>query len=891
MATSKRDLKTRWKKQLKENTIISIVLSILFGWEYAVVAYRLPEDARTFMDVIPEMATHIQENPFELWPIYPQAFFLFMLIPMMVYAYCYGEYVRKVNTMFQDAHGSGGFNEDLPGFFKEYVLDPKIIGGKTYKNSEQKKLTKKADYITDKKGIIAELNYFLHKSLFPFNTLSKEKRQECMDIAKILSNDVYLSMNASWTRRNLNCFVLGASGTGKSRFVVKPNIMQANSSYIVTDPSGEILKDCGGFLKERGYQIKVLNLKNLKQSCRYNPMAYLKSQSDIPVLINCMMSNIGGGEGKGGGNDKFWTQSTLALLTACTAYLFETYDQEEELNEFGQPNPYWVGHRNFVNVMRMLRMAEIHEDEGATISDLDKLFAELAEKNHASYAVRMYQTFKMAPDKTALNILISTAVELGTFFDNDDFANLAYKDEMDIESIGRQKTAVFIILPEGETTYNFFASMFYTQVFQLLYAEGEENATRKGGDPALEVPVQIFLDEMANIGKIPEFNTKLATMRKYGISCTLIFQSQSQTKEYSEKGWETMIGNCDTLIYLGGAEPSTLKMLSESLGKMTVQTFSYGQSYGGKGGSSDNRQQIGRNVLDTNELSQMANNEQIILIRGVRPFCVEKYRYEDHPNYQYTSGGSKALHFDPNVFNIEYDEETVARTFVYMYGDSRHTEPKLLDKYKDKDGKPLPLPIDNFSVKLDTRTEQLTGGNVKKWKQTVQNGTEDKKSTVTPAETLENYNPVNDADRREIEAKLDSLNMGERRNLTQDDLKRLINCEEDEEFLKVCDETWIFKGAYSSSYEFDPDEDFLINGSFDLDGFSSEGSLEKPMEEDTEEIQEEIDEPVKSETTEDMEVSEETEEISDDALSDLLSNVFGNNSGDGEDTDYTNLFG
>ena len=305
-------------------------------------------------------------------------------------------------------------------------------------------------------------------------------------------------------------------------------------------------------------------------------------------------------------------------------------------------------------------------------------------------------------------------MELGTFFDNDVFTNLAYRDEMDIPSIGRRKTAVFIILPEGETTYNFFASMFYTQLFQILYAQGEGNATRTHGDPALEIPCQIFLDEMTNIGKIPEFNTKLATMRKYGISCTLIFQSQSQTKEYSEKGWESMIGNCDTLIYLGGAEPSTVKMLSERLGKETVQTFSYGASYGGRGGSSDNRQQIGRNVLDTNEIEQMQNNEQLVFIRGVRPFCVEKYPYEEHPNYKYSAGshGKEAVFYDPSEFNISFDEDEVAKTFVYVYGDSRHTEPRLLQKYAGRE-----LPIDNFSRKLDARCRQLTGRKDAAWRQ------------------------------------------------------------------------------------------------------------------------------------------------------------------------------
>lgn len=909
MASSKRDLRTRHKRELWVNTAVVAVISLYIGLQFGATCAETGQ--RNILNTLGDVLRHMAEHPLKLFPCWWPVAAVSAFFPLLAFLYFYSDYVRRCSTMFRDAHGSGGFNDDLKGFYKEYVLDPALVKGKCARNQENKKVTRKRDYLTGRSGRLADISYGLHRLLMPGRVLSREEMQKCLGAAKILSKDVYLSTNAVWTRRNLNCFVLGASGTGKSRFIVKPNILQANSSYVVTDPSGEILKDCGGFLKSQGYQIKVLNLKDLGQSCRYNPMAYLEKPADIPVLINCMMSNIGGQDKGGGGNEKFWTQSTLALMSACTAYLFEVFTEENEYLDGAHhyPNSYWAGHRNFVNVMRMLRMAEIHEDEGATISDLDRLFAEQAEKNHNSYAVRMYQTFKMAPDKTALNILISTAVELGTFFDNDDFTNLAYRDEMDIPSIGRRKTAVFIILPEGETTYNFFASMFYTQLFQILYAQGEDNATRTHGDPALEIPCQIFLDEMANIGKIPEFNTKLATMRKYGISCTLIFQSQSQTKEYSEKGWESMIGNCDTLIYLGGAEPSTVKMLSERLGKETVQTFSYGASYGGKGGSSDNRQQIGRNVLDTNEIEQMQNNEQLVFIRGVRPFCVEKYPYEGHPNYKYSAGSheKEAVFYDPSEFDISFDEDEVAKTFVYIYGDSRHTEPRMLGKYEGRE-----LPVDNFSRKLDARCRQLTGKKDATWRQVegvtdltgqgsgnygggsaygsqyggnqsggsqyngnqsggqsyggqaggnqrngnqsggsqsggMQNGRglsgmgqeagnrageyqggrekaeagrreadHDRRERtgrllsegIALAEgrhgsCLENLNPVNAADQADIRRKLENLRMGRCRNLTQEDYKRMINLDTDEELAAYCRENWVFVDAYSASYEFE----------------------------------------------------------------------------------------
>lgn len=817
MASLNRDLKKKYKKSLISSCIIAAIICLYIGLQLG-ASYRallknpvnIAGDVPDYMDAIMNLADQISEHPFTPFPTHITGVALMALIWCFAWVYLYYDYMRKYNTMYQDAHGSGGFNDDMEGYYREYVCDPKIAGGKTYKNKEKKKLIKARIYPNG----IPKLN-MIQKLLPVRNVLSDEKLQACKNASKILSNDVYLSMNATWSRRNLNTFVLGASGTGKSRFIVKPNILQANSSYVITDPSGEILRDCGGFLRSKGYKIKVLNLKDLKNSCRYNPMAYIKTQADIPDLVKCMMKNISGTDGKGGGNDKFWDQSTMALLTACIAYLFEVYTEDNQYLEDGKTlNPYWKGHCNFLNVMRMLRMAEIHEDEGGTVSDLDRLFAELAEKNFGSYAIKMYQTFKMAPDKTALNILISTAVELGTFFDNDDFANISYEDDMDIPSIGKEKTAVFIILPEGKVTYNFWASMFYTQMFDLLYEEGEHGkSAQAGGDPALDIPVQIFLDEMANIGKIPEFNTKLATMRKYGISCTLIFQSQSQTKEYSEKGWETMIGNCDTLVYLGGAEPSTVKMLSERLGKMTVQTYSYGSS---KSGGSDNRQQIARNVVDTNELECMDNSEQIICIRGERPFCVDKYTYEQHPNYKYTAGShtDDSLPFDQHDFDIEFNESVIESTFIFMYGDKRHTTPKCLKKYEGKE-----LPLDNFSRKLDERAVMLSKDKkVKCWRDTVPK-TVDTKNDIAddilknaPQENdVSGYHNVNAADKKMIAEKLEMISGRKFCNISENQFKVLLNIPDDESKTQWAFENLQVEGGYSPNYEFDDETDFIID--------------------------------------------------------------------------------
>ena len=819
--SSKRDLKKKYLKEFKFSMWVSFFLFLYVGlllgacYNSLLTAEFTISDMHnkpTMIDLFANIVPYIIEDPVNLVRLWP-THWLYVAVAMCGWL-MYGLFEhdvlrRKYNVMFNDAHGSGGFNDDLEGFYREYVMDPKIVGGKTEKNHEGKDVTTKKIPIGGKKFWLAR------------NVISKKAYDECLLQSQMYSSEVYLSMNAKWTRRNLNAFYLGASGTGKSRFAVKPNILQANSSIVVTDPSGEILKDCGGFLREKGYEIRVLNLKDLSKSNRYNPMAYIDKVSDIPVLINCMLANLE--EKKNQGGDSFWTDSTKALLTACTAYQFEVFTEDNEFLEDGKTlNPYYKGKRNFINVMRMLRMAEIHEDEGGTISDLDRLFAELAETNHNSYAVKMYQTFKMAPDKTALNIMISTAVKLGTHFDNDEIANLTYKDEMDIREIGHRYTAVFLITPEGDKTYNFLASMFYNQAFSILYAEGEKKDA-EGGDPELDVPVRFLMDEMANIGQIPDFNEKLATMRKYRISCVPIFQSLAQLKKAYKDDWEVVIGNCDTLVFLGGAEPSECKFLSERLGKMTVKTYSYGKSYGGKGGSSDNQQQIGRNVMDVNEIEQMGNNEQLVFIRGVRPFCTEKYAYEKHPNYKYTSG-SKDKKYSRRCSLKEWDitlceeiETDIEDRYIYCYGEDRHVSPKTVKKF---DGKALTA--DNFSKKLDGRTQQLSGGKVKSWKDTVQKQEkkeEEKKApfVVPSEEDVEKFSPLNDADKANVERKLEEITGKKYTNISEAQFKQLANLSPTatpEQVMEWCSEHLQISGGFSPDYEFSEEEDFLIGEDF-----------------------------------------------------------------------------
>ena len=573
------------------------------------------------------------------------------------------------------------------------------------------------------------------------NTITDKELERCLDNCIIQSEHVRLSLNTTWTQRTLNTIVFGGTGTGKSRFIVKPNLLQACSSYVITDPKGELLRDCGGFLRDvKGYKIKVLNLKDLGHTLRYNPVHYCRSQDDIPKLVDLIIKNIdaaGGGKSSGGDGD-FWTQSAKNIMMAVIAYLFEVYTDPNEfmLDENGNeiigedgkkvPNPHWEGHKNLINVINMLRMAEIHEDEGECQSDLDNLFAELAEANWNSYAVRQYQIFKTSGDKTALNILISTMVKL-SLFDNDAFANVTFKDELELDKISTEKTALFVILPVNDQTYNFLASILFTQLFDMLYAQGDAN----GG--SVEIPVQFILDEMANLGKIPNLNTKLATMRSYRISCTLIFQTLSQLKSYDKDDWSTLLGNCDTLIYLGGTEQELLKYLSERIGKMTIQSYSYGDS---KSGGSSNRQVMGRAVLDPNEIEQMSNNDSLIFVRAQVPFFDRKVPLQKHKNYKYLGDSRKkqAIKYDIEEFKTAYEEDSIINSFVKGYSDPNHTVPRTLDKHIERDEagnvvyaeferlnydgtketrimpKPKQVPFDNFSAKQAKRAGQIAEG-------------------------------------------------------------------------------------------------------------------------------------------------------------------------------------
>ena len=418
-------------------------------------------------------------------------------------------------------------------------------------------------------------------------------------------------------RRNLNILVVGGSGAGKTRFYAKPNVMQANTSFVVLDPKGEILRDTGGLLKEKGYDIRVLDLINTEKSHGFNPFSYLRDEKDVLKLVNNLIRNT---TPKGASsNDPFWERAETALLEAMILYLMSEAPSYEQ---------------SFPMVMEMLNAAEVREEDEGYASILDELFERLAMREPEHLAVKQYHIFKMAAGKTAKSILISLGVRLEKF-NIPQVASFMCHDELDIRSLGERKTALFAIIPDSDSSLNFIIGMMYSCIFQELYFIADHV---HGG--RLPFHVHCVMDEFANVALPDEFDKLLATMRSREISVSIIIQNIAQLKALFEKQWESIIGNCDTFLYLGGNESSTHKLISESyLGKETIDTNTYGKSTGRSGNYSTNYQISGRELLTQDEVRMLDNRYALLFIRGERPLQDEKYDILKHPDLKLTTDG------------------------------------------------------------------------------------------------------------------------------------------------------------------------------------------------------------------------------------------------------------
>ena len=424
--------------------------------------------------------------------------------------------------------------------------------------------------------------------------------------------------------RNKNVLVVGGSGSGKTRFWLKPNLLQCHSSYVVTDPKGSIVVECGNALLKNGYKVRILNTINFKKSMHYNPFAYVHSEKDILKLVTTLMTNT---KGEGSGGDPFWEKSERLLLTALIAYLHYEAPVEEQ---------------NFATLLEMLNTMQVLEDDEEYQNPVDLLFEELAKKKPNSFAGRQYKLYKLAAGKTAKSILISCGARLAPF-DIQELRDLTMYDELQLDTLGDKKTALFLIMSDTDSTFNFLISMVYTQLFNLLCDKADDVYGGK-----LPIHVRCLIDECANIGQIPNLEKLVATIRSREISACLVLQARSQLKAIYKDNADTIVGNMDSQIFLGGSEPTTLKDLSEMLGKETIDAFNTSDTRGNSPSYGTTFQKMGHELLSRDELAVLDGGKCILQLRGVRPFLSDKYDLTQHPNYKLTSD------YDPkNTFDIE----------------------------------------------------------------------------------------------------------------------------------------------------------------------------------------------------------------------------------------------
>ncbi len=550
----------------------------------------------------------------------------------------------------------------------------------------------------------------------------------------LLTQEVRMSLNTRQHRENLNVLVIGGSGSGKSRFYVKPNLMQLNTSYVVTDPKGELLRSCGRLMKKARYEIRVFNLIDMAHSNNYNPFNYVYNRDKdgniidvnktyVMKMVNCLMKNTKQ-EGSSGG-DQFWDDSTKELTLAISFYLLERHQLEEAGVEFSDPagglDSYTM---NFSTVMSVMKLAEISEQDENHRSPLDEMMDELYEKNPQSMAVTFYRDFKKAPAETAKSILISAAVRFAAF-SLPEVADLTHTDNINLQTLGDKKTALFVIIPSSDATFNFLAAMMYTQLFDSLY----DTANFKYGG-RLPVHVRCLLDEFANIGTIPDFDKLLATMRSMEISANIIIQNLAQLKKMYDKSWEIVTGNCDSLLFLGGQEASTLEAISKSLGKETIDVVSQNRTRSHRSPStSENNSIMGRELMTTDELKVMKPNQCVLIVRAFYPFFCHKFDIEKHPNYVYLEDSNrnyayeiddlhtekmpnqKELHTDTikpdEITDNEWKEEEIMITDMDIPEDELDPETEIAEQYNSEFLAEKPLDDRTASQKVFDLSDDL----------------------------------------------------------------------------------------------------------------------------------------------------------------------------------------
>lgn len=577
------------KKNTKEmNLYMSVVMGIICIYLFGYTGYLVTEQQMDIISALMEAVCLLKEHEV-FYAINSGSIIGWVTgvaVGTLIYIMIQNDSERNYSYKKDEVAGSGGFQ----------TLDDKKRYDSIYVDEEG---TYKDPVELDDKKLLEKIN----KDASPNMILSENYRR---------------SLNDRKTMRNNNILVIGGAGTGKSRFFLKPNLLNMNSSFVITDPSGEILTSCGHVLQDHGYNIKIFNISDMAHSNCYNPLNYIRNEAGVNMVIDCFIKNT---TGKGQKGDEFFTNAEKLLYSACIFYLVNHCNDE--------------GRRNFPAIMNMINASAVDENNPNAKSELDKLFDALPK---SSLAWKFYKAFKQAAGKTLKSIIISCVTRLQPFM-TPQVVNLTRTDSLELEKIGDKKTALFIITPQADRTYAFLASMLYSQLFETLYFKAEQQKVKTGSE-RLKYPVRCMMDEFANIGEVPEFPSKLATMRKYNISASIIIQDKSQLEAMYKDEWKTLVANCDTIIYLGSSEPETLKYMEEKLGFMTITSKSRGSSTGKQHGSSKNFQQTKREVMTAEEIGRLPNNECLIFTRGERPIRDLKYKYENHPMYQEACEGT-----------------------------------------------------------------------------------------------------------------------------------------------------------------------------------------------------------------------------------------------------------
>ena len=482
------------------------------------------------------------------------------------------------------------------------------------KGKNAKKYRHGIEYGSARWGTVADIAPYMDKDFFQNIPMTQTER---ITMASRPKQPKYA--------RNKNILVIGGSGSGKTRFFCKPSLLQAHSSYVCTDPKGTLLPEIGAFLERKKYRIKCLNLINFRKSMKYNPLAYIRSEKDILKLVNALIMNTKG-EGEKSSED-FWVKAERLYYSALIGYIWYEATEEE---------------KNFITLLDLINASEAREDDETYQSPVDLLFSQLEEREPDHFAVKQYRKFKMAAGKTLKSILISCGARLAPF-DIKELRDLMEYDDLELDTLGDQKTALFVILSDTDSTFNFVAALMYSQLFNLLCDKADDFY---GG--RLPVHVRLILDEFANIGQIPNFDKLIATIRSREISASIILQSQSQLKTIYKDAADTIVGNCDSTLFLGGKEKSTLKEISELLGKETIDLYNQSENRGSQVSHGLSYQKLGKELMTQDELAVMDGGKCIFMLRGVRPFLSDKYDLTRHPNYRYTADA------DPkNVFDME----------------------------------------------------------------------------------------------------------------------------------------------------------------------------------------------------------------------------------------------